>query len=781
MRKHILPASESSTTVLYTSPHRASPRSWHHRFRVFDATRRAFWSAALLSAAALLAGSPAAAQFACTVTATDSTCTNTGNATVFENNIANGAGQNATTSNSGTAVGFESATSGGGDATATNSGTNNGTGLIAVTQSGGNATATNSGTNTGGIEVVTEGGGTATATNSGRNTNGIVVFTTAGGDATATNSGTNNSFGIVAQTTAGGNATVTNSGSNFGGMGASALGGGNATAINSGSSSGGISASTTNGNATANNSGGNFGNILVSATSGSATAINSGNNVGALVAQVQTGNATAVNSGSNSFGITSQTNTGNATAINSGNNSSGIDVSTALGNTTVINSGTTNGTLLEQTLSGTATLTNIVGGRVIGGIELIGTTGAVNFLGGNWLFTFATIPVTTAFNTNGAPFVVSGNQVAVLDLTSFALADRALTNFTGEVQQMLQGRFDGMAAAGGGGDGAALGFAGAPSTPGIADQATQAFSGIPSVAMSYASNPRPLLGKAAAAPYYDTTIWASGFGGERKQNADGVVLPATDIAYGGALGIDRAFGPNLRLGAFAGGGASREDVELSVQSINSTYAFGGGYGRFDWATQYLDFSLYGGGITNSSTRQVANNTVASGLETATASYGGWFISPALSYGYRIPFANNIVMTPRVSVRYVGGALDGYSESGSEQDLSVGRRSINDLEERAELEFSTLKPISSGGTVKTTVSVGAIGLERLGNQTIDTVLLGQNLSFITPGQASAVGGVVDAGIQYHPVGNVSLFVSGEATAMSDRSYSGAATGGMRVSF
>jgi outer membrane autotransporter protein len=293
-----------------------------------------------------------------------------------------------------------------------------------------------------------------------------------------------------------------------------------------------------------------------------------------------------------------------------------------------------------------------------------------------------------------------------------------------------------------------------------------------------------VLGKVpppAAAPYYDTTVWASGFGGERKQNADGVVLPATDIAYGGALGIDRAFGPNLRLGAFAGGGGSREDVELSVQSITSTYAFGGGYGRFDWATQYLDFSLYGGGINNNSTRQVANNTVANGLETATASYGGWFISPALSYGYRIPLANNIVMTPRVSLRYVGGSLDGYSESGSEQDLSVGRRSINDLEERAELEFSTLKPASSGGTIKTTVSVGAIGVERLGNQTIDTVLLGQNLSFITPGQASAVGGVADAGIQYHPVGNVSVFISAEGTVMSDRSYSGAGTGGVRVSF
>lgn len=44
------------------------------------------------------------------------------------------------------------------------------------------------------------------------------------------------------------------------------------------------------------------------------------------------------------------------------------------------------------------------------------------------------------------------------------------------------------------------------------------------------------------------------------------------------------------------------------------------------------------------------------------------------------------------------------------------------------------------------------------QTIDTVLLGQNLSFVTPGQANAVGVGVNVGIQYHPAGNVSLFIS-----------------------
>jgi hypothetical protein len=460
MRKRILLAADSTITVLHATPHRASPRSWRHRLHVFDVTRGTFWSAALLSSAALLANSPAAAQFACTMTATDSTCTNTGNATVPLLNEAAGTNQNATTTNSGTAVGFDSQTDAGGNATTTNSGTNSVFGLFAVTINGGNATITNSGSNSGGIFASTGSvNSNITITNSGSNTLGSDGV----GDTSAITNGANS------------NITVTNSGSNALGISATTAGADSGiTVTNSGTNSAaGITVTTngTNSNITLTNSGRNTGGILASANGGSSnvTVINSGSNIGS-------------------------------------NNGEGIGVG-ASGNATVINSGIAAVLLGEDAINvtsfnGSATLTNIVGGRVIGGISVEGVTNTINFQGGNWLFTIAAPGPTTTVNTGGAPFVVAGSfngvsgaQVAVLDPTSFALADRALTNFTGEVQQMLQGRFDGMAA-GGGGSSAALGFAGAPSTPGIADQATQAFSGIPSVAMSYASDSRPLLGKA---------------------------------------------------------------------------------------------------------------------------------------------------------------------------------------------------------------------------------------------------------------------------------------------
>ena len=644
-----------------------------------------------------------------------------------------------------------------------------------------NATVTNSGTNlSGGIQAQTFGGGNATIVNSGTNFQGIFAVTFAGGNATVTNSGTNVSNGIQAQTVGGGNATIVNSGSVNGGIAAETFGGGNVTATNSGSNTGGINTLTTSGNITVTNSGSNTGGINTASMAGAATVTNSGStdNISTSVGS----NATVTNSGSVGGMIASSA--GNiATVTNSGKVGGGI-FTIAGSNATVINSGVVNnpggvGGTAIAVFGATATLTNIVGGRVIGAIDLSSGNNTVNFQGGNWLFTVTTAGGPTTINAGGAPFVVSGSfangaQVAVLDPTTFALADRSLTNFTGEISEMLQGRFAGMAVPGAGGAGA-LGFA--PSESGVADQAQAAFAGIPTVAMSYASNPGPVLGKAPAAgvPYYDTTIWASGFGGERKQHADGDILPTTDTAFGGAMGVDRALGGNLRLGAFVGAGTSREAVELNVQTIDATYVFGGAYGRFDWVSQYLDFSLYGGGINNKSTRQVANNTVASGLETATASYGGWLVSPEVIYGYRIPF-NAITVSPRVRLRYVGGELDGYSESGSMQNLSVGRRSINDIEERGEVEFATV----SGG-FKGTASIGVIGLERLGNPTINTVLLSQSLSFTTPGRASAVGGVLGLGVQYRALPNVKLFLAGEGVAMSDKSDSFAASGGAQVSF
>jgi hypothetical protein len=97
------------------------------------------------------------------------------------------------------------------------------------------------------------------------------------------------------------------------------------------------------------------------------------------------------------------------------------------------------------------------------------------------------------------------------------------------------------------------------------------------------------------------------------------------------------------------------------------------------------------------------------------------------------------------------------------------------------EFSSVRPVTIGGTLKSSVEVSGIGLQRLGDNTINAVLLALNIAFTTPGKSEAFGGVVNVGLEWRPKGNVGVYASVEATAMNDKSFSAAGKGGVRVGF
>jgi uncharacterized protein with beta-barrel porin domain len=438
------------------------------------------------------------------------------------------------------------------------------------------------------------------------------------------------------------------------------------------------------------------------------------------------------------------------------------------------------------------TLTLLPGSRVIGLIDMGGGADTINIFNSvvaasrvsslTTLLSATVLPNVINFNgtlntntttvSSGMPSVASQTQFATLDPTTFGQADRMLMNFTGGVSSLVQGRLGGTAA----NNSAVQVVSFAPT--GASGRTNEAFAAIS--AMGYAAGwSRPLAHpfSYADAPY---NVWTSGFGGTSTQKGDDTVLRSVASAGVGVIGVDRQVRPDLLIGAFAGGGTGRLSVELNSQSVDTDYVTGGFYGRFDWVSHFLDFTLQGGATVNKSKRLVLNDSVPGGSETATASYDGWYISPEVAYGRRYFFASGYTLTPLGRIRYLAGTFDGYNETGSAQNLVVNRRTMHDVEERAEVELSKITGVGVG-SFRTSVHGGLIALQRLGNPTISTVLIGQDLSFTTPGKASSAGVVAGAGFDFRATDRMSLFGAVEGTLMSDHSRTAAAKAGLKVAF
>jgi uncharacterized protein with beta-barrel porin domain len=670
-----------------------------------------------------------------------------------------------------------------GTVTLTNSGT------ISQTQGGfphaavfgpAGVTVSNTGTISGVGEGIYSSSGNAAITNSGTITGQSYAIYSNAGPLTLTNSGT------ISQTQGASAAVLDNTGA--------------VTVSNTGTISGvGLGIETSTGNATVTNSGTISGQSIagVISVAGNVAVTNSGTITGGRYGVAAGYNVSLVNSGTVSgvYGVLS--NAGQVSVTNSGNvtggaSAGGYGVATNLGGS-VVNSGAIGGNIAVAS-HGPMTLTNAgliwgsggtailftgsndvltldPGSTIIGKIQL-GTHDTVNVNARNQNLTFNSL--STATIAGSVPYVVSGNRIASVDVTGFAGADRNLL----AVIDAISGSLGGQTASGSqtvASGGGALGFTG----PGyVAANAEEVFADV----LGYAKAPNDAVVFKNPSLAFDngSMIWAKGFIGQRSQEASGPVLGNLTNFYGGMVGVDRAIAPDLKLGALAGGGNTSTAIGQNAGSSASDLGFGGIYGRKEFGPMFVDFDVIAGGSSNRSARNINNNLAPGGLETASASFGGWFVSPEAAVGYRRDVMPGLTLTPAARLRYLAAGFDGYTETGSTANLTVGSRIAQALEERGEITLTNTN-VSDLGRFQIGATLGVIGQQRVGDGNLNTILLGQALAFASPGKADIAGGFVSGQFDWKTRWGATLFASVECSAYTDSSTIVTGRAGVRIGF
>jgi outer membrane autotransporter protein len=636
---------------------------------------------------------------------------------------------------------------------------------------------------------------TATCTGATNDQGGGAPGTSAGSDGYGTGAETNLDVTVVPGASVTGTnrgiffntGSVINSGTITGGRGIDAT---TANVTNSGTISGsleGINAVT----ASVINSGTITGGPRGIVTTGIASVINSGTvtaTTGIGIQSLTTANVT--NSGTISgavFGISADT----ANVSNSGTISGGDGIAAGIANVgnsgtisgtdfgiravttaSVTNSGTISGGIAALQFAGNPdTLTLLAGSRIIGAINLAGGGDTVNFRGGNHNLTFDTLA--GARVTGTTPFAVSGNRAVAVDPTPFAMTDRNLMDVSRTVAAVIP-EIDTAASPGG----APLAFAAAGRS--AADVVGDAFAAaMPGLAYAGETAVNPTAVYAGG-----TAVWARGFVGKRVQQGDGTLLRTENTFYGGMLGADWQAGPNLRVGVFAGGGEAKSSLDLNYGDTKSTLVFGGAYARYRLASAFLHLTVQGGHSGNDTRRQINNNLVPGGIETATASFSGWYATPEAHLGFHhalgIWGGASYTLTPSLRLRYLYASFDGYTESGSTANLTVGTRSVQDFEERGELKFTRTQAFGATAAIATSIYGGVLAVQRVGDSTVDAALLGQAIPFATPGEDNVWGGYGGVGLAWHAE-RITVFGAAEYTALSDDSSIVSGRAGLRVAF
>jgi len=232
--------------------------------------------------------------------------------------------------------------------------------------------------------------------------------------------------------------------------------------------------------------------------------------------------------------------------------------------------------------------------------------------------------------------------------------------------------------------------------------------------------------------------WAEGFGSYQERGEDGDLLDSKARAGGIMAGIDLPQSDSgYRSGVYVGGFMGTVDIGSSFRTIDSNGAMAGGYVGKSFGGTYVSGQLGFGFSNNESDR-------FTGVDTASADYNSYFISPALTVMHPVRH-NGITWVPSATVRYTAQFDDSYTESGSVVNQSVDSHTSNSLDGRMMLEAKFAPSQWKYGTFKPSLRAGIEGQTLLGNNKVNVQALSTNMSFDPKGGDGYVDGILGAGV------------------------------------
>lgn len=475
-------------------------------------------------------------------------------------------------------------------------------------------------------------------------------------------------------------------------------------------------------------------------------------------------------------------NVGTINALSNNGSIRGGDDGIAVGNLTALtNSGTVSGGTYAIREFGAAdtTLTLNAGSVLIGRVDLGGGSNTLNIGAG--------LSLNSTFESNGGATLVTlgttaGHLVALVpvpggganndvevvavDPSAFANFDDALAALTAGVGGVVQGRQSALRSD------PSLGFASRYAA--AQETSLAAFSD---------------LDLDAAPHLHPNRFWIEGFGAYREDESDRVGSTFESLTGGLVAGVDVPLDALTSVGAMAGFAASTSQNEIDTQETDTRSYYAGVYALTEALGLAWDASLTVGHTSYDAERITANNLVASGLETARADFGGWFINPQVTATNSIPtgFTSTTMgfglraVQQSLTLSYAGLFLDDYTETGTTNPLTLDARALHLASARAALALP-FEAIHADGALTTLRLIGGIEARtQFGDDRVSGRLLGQTVATTLDDDDATFGGFLGLSGEYQTTSGLTAYANAEGLLETNSAYQISATAGLRVAF